>query len=995
MKLYAFTTPEISKHNGYLKIGETNGDIDKRVDQECHELNVKKEIVWHDAVITVRSHIDKMIHRYLVNQGFLIQQFDTTGQDTEWIKCTVADVEKAFAVVKQQLYNDEIQRQALCDKFYLEIRNWYYWTAKTGNDPYSVAEPEYTLRLIVRLLLCFFLQEKGIVPKELFDKTFIEQNLKEDEEYRYYNAILRNVFFHCLNTPIKERSEIEHKKLIKNIRNIKEQFAKIPFLNGGLFYEHEGDDFPLNHEHFFSELTTRTILELDGDYKVAGIIKILSQYQYKLSVDDLFDWEYAQTIDPEFIGKVFESLLACIDADTKENKRKTTGSFYTPCEIVDYMVSVALDAYLKNNIVKNNKVQNNNDDLLQCKVLDPACGSGAFPCGVMNEIIRRIDPDKQFSQQERYRKKLRILQNVIYGVDIQPMAVQITTLRMFLSLIQEVIPDKKKENYGIEPLPNLETKFICANALIGLEKEKQRFLVSPSIKIAVEMLKNNRDQYVTASTLQDKQRIQEYDEKLRRSFSKLLETETIFSHDIVEHLLKWNPYNQTQSAPFFDPQWMFGIAEGFDIVIGNPPYVSAPTMVKINPEGRKAIIDTNRFTTLYQKWDLYIPFMELGIQLLKENGLLTMIVPYPLTNQTYAKKMRELIVNNYNLIELVDLNGTKIFENATVSNCIPFILKSKPNKNCYISHINEQKKITHTFKQNYSNLVQDDKTSVWNLTKEKRKTNRHAKMNVLGDFCYISKGMVLNSDEQTAKGEFSKDDLISNIYDKIHCRKYIDAKDIERYSVKKIRYLEYNTERCPNKLSRPTFRELYEQPKLMFNRLGNLQVFLDNETRFLHSDSMFSAVLWKDLKGIENKSISASVKRYSKLSRKEMELLSETIDLRYLLGILNSKYASVLLVNLRGGDYHIYPEHLRNLPIPNISKTEQRPIITLVDQILSTKKKNPITNTSNLESQIDAIVFHLYDLTEEQMITALLSMPLVNESERRQIQTYYKDYKRK
>ncbi|MDR0704824.1 MAG: N-6 DNA methylase [Planctomycetaceae bacterium] len=991
MKLYAFTTSEISKHNGYLKIGETNGDVEKRVDQECHELNVQKEIVWRDAVITERSHIDKMIHRYLVNQGFQIQQFDTTGQDTKWVQCTVADVAKAFAIVKQQLYNDEIQRQNVCNEFYEKIRNWFYWTAKTGNGSpknltLSVAEPEYTLRLIVRLLLCFFLQDKGIIPKELFDKTFIEQNLKEDEEYRYYNAILRNLFFHCLNTPIRDRSEVEHKKLFKNIRNIKEQFQKVPFLNGGLFYEHSGDDLPLNHEHFFSELTTRYILELGGNYKVEGIIRILSQYQYKLSIDDLFDREYTQTVDPEFIGKVFESLLACIDANTQKNRRKTTGSFYTPREIVDYMVGKSLDAYLQNDSGK---------DLLQCKVLDPACGSGAFPCGVMNEIIRRIDPDKQFSQQERYRKKLKILQNVIYGVDIQPMAVQITTLRMFLSLIQEVIPDKKKENYGIEPLPNLETKFICANALIGLEKEKQRFLVSPSIKIAVEMLKNNRDQYVTASTLQDKQRIQEYDEKLRHSFSQLLETETIFSHDTVEHLLKWNPYNQTKASPFFDPQWMFGITDGFDIVIGNPPYVSAPTMVDTNPQGRQAVIDSKRFTTLYQKWDLYIPFMEFGLQLLKENGLLTMIVPYPLTNQTYAKKMRELIVNNYNLIEIVDLNGTKIFENATVSNCIPFILKSKPNKNCYISHINEQKKITHTFKQNYSNLVQDDKTSVWNLTKEKRETNRHSGMNVLGDFCYISVGMVLNADEKTARGEFTKDDLISETYDKIHCRKYIEAKDIERYVVKKIHYLEYNTERCPDKLRRPTFRELYELPKLMFNRLGNLQVFLDSETRFLHSDSMFSAILWKDLKEVDNKSISASVKRYSKHSRKEMELWSETIDLRYLLGILNSKYASVLLSNLRGGDYHIYPEHLRNLPVSKTSLNQQRFINSLVDQVLSMKKKNPMADTSDLESQIDAIVFLLYGLTESEMINVLLSMPLVSESERRRIQAHYKDYKRK
>jgi hypothetical protein len=390
-------------------------------------------------------------------------------------------------------------------------------------------------------------------------------------------------------------------------------------------------------------------------------------------------------------------------------------------------------------------------------------------------------------------------------------------------------------------------------------------------------------------------------------------------------------------------------------------------MVDTNQQGRQAIIDSKRFTTLCQKWDLYIPFMELGIQLLKENGLLTMIVPYPLTNQTYAKKMREFIINKCNLIELVDLNGTKIFENATVSNCIPFILKTTPNKKCYISHINEQKQIKHTFKQNYSDLVQDNKTSVWNLTKEKRKTNRHSDMNVLGDFCYISVGMVLNSDEQTAKGEFTKEDLISETYDKIHCRKYIEAKDIERYNVKNIRYLEYNTERCPDRLRRPTFRELYERPKLMFNRLGNLQVFLDSETKFLHSDSMFSAVLWKDLKGVDNKSISASVKRYSKHSRKEMELLSETMDLRYLLGILNSKYASVLLSNLRGGDYHIYPEHLRNLPIPKHSIDRRQSLIALVNQILSAKRKNPAADTLILETKIDRAVYELYGLNNAEI----------------------------
>ena len=389
-------------------------------------------------------------------------------------------------------------------------------------------------------------------------------------------------------------------------------------------------------------------------------------------------------------------------------------------------------------------------------------------------------------------------------------------------------------------------------------------------------------------------------------------------------------------------------------------------MVANNPKLRQAIIDTKKYTTLYQKWDLYIPFMELGLQLLKENGIFTMIVPYPLTNQTYGKKLRELIVNQYNLMEITDLNGTKIFDNATVSNCIPFVSKNEnKEKSCFISNINEQRQITRSFLQSFSDLIQDKDTVVWNLTVEKREPNRYSKMNVLGDFCYISKGMVLNADEKTAKGEFAKDDLISDIQDVVHCRKYIEAKDIERYRVKRVRYLEYDTNRCPKRLSRPTFRELYEQPKLIMNCLGIINVTLDEKEKFLHNHSLYCAVLWKNLKGVENKSISASVKRYSRLSRKDMEKLSKTLDLQFLLGILNSKYASVLLSSLRGGDYHIYPEHLRNLPIPVIPPEQQQPTIDLVNEILALKKENQ--PTEELEKEIDRLVYEFYELTEKEI----------------------------
>ncbi|MCL2120408.1 MAG: N-6 DNA methylase, partial [Planctomycetaceae bacterium] len=512
MKIYAYTTPDIAKHAGYLKIGETHGGVAERVKQQGHELNVKHEVVWHDAVITERVGIDKMIHRYLKDQGFPIQQFEATGYDTEWVRCDVADLKKAFDAVKKQLYSDEVARQALCDKFFLEIRNWYYWTVRTDDTPLFVTDPEAAIRLVVRLLFCYFLREKGLVPKELFDERFIHEHFRENEEYRYYHAVLRNLFFHCLNTPIKERRELEHKRLIKNVRRVKDQFDQIPFINGGLFNEQDGDKIPFRNEFFFAELQTRHIPALGGSYKVAGIIRILSQYRYKLTVDDLLDRDYAETVDPEFIGRVFESLLACIDADSSETRRKVTGSFYTPREVVDYMVNEALDAYLQNH-----------DDILECKILDPACGSGAFPCGIMNEIMRRFDPNKTLSPEERYRRKLEILHKVIYGVDIQPIAVQISLLRLFLSLIQEIVPDKRRENYGIKPLPNLETKFLCADSLIGLKNGRQRMLEFPAVREATKQLQETRRRYFMTSDVQAKQILRQDDETQRKILAILME----------------------------------------------------------------------------------------------------------------------------------------------------------------------------------------------------------------------------------------------------------------------------------------------------------------------------------------------------------------------------------------------------------------------------------------------------------------------------------------
>ncbi|MDR0390447.1 MAG: hypothetical protein LBH59_00955, partial [Planctomycetaceae bacterium] len=280
MKLYAYKINDIPRLQGFLKIGETTRNVQSRIKQQGHEIPIEKILVWENILVgTDRKNIDKMIIRYLAQQGCEVIQFDDTGENSEWVKCEKNDIELAFTKIKEQIHNED-KREKLSQKFYEELRNWYFWATEESKNP------DYTLRIIIRLLLCFFLREKGLVPACLFDENYIKENLKENE-YRYHKVIICNLFFYSLNTPKNERGELENRNLIKYYGKVKEQLHKnIPFLNGGLFTKHSNDDFPLNDDYFFSAPRTINLKELGGKYSVAGIICILSQYKYTLDETD-------------------------------------------------------------------------------------------------------------------------------------------------------------------------------------------------------------------------------------------------------------------------------------------------------------------------------------------------------------------------------------------------------------------------------------------------------------------------------------------------------------------------------------------------------------------------------------------------------------------------------------------------------------------------------------------------------------------------------------
>ncbi|WP_270582732.1 Eco57I restriction-modification methylase domain-containing protein [Bacteroides fragilis] len=819
---------------------------------------------------------------------------------------------------------------------------------------------DYVKKLLGRIVFLHFLQKKGWlgVPasKEWGegDRDFmlnIFKNANERQKENFLDDILEDLFTEGLDRNRSDQGDLYDTK-VEGFRN-----CRIPYLNGGLF---ERDILDKKPSHFPASYFN-------------GLLTMLSQYNFTIDENDPNDAEVG--VDPEMLGRIFENLL-------EDNKDK--GAFYTPKEIVQYMCRESLIAYLQTDMREEDKEcirqfvtthdasqlgelkEYIDQKLYDVKICDPAIGSGAFPMGLLRELFfcrSAIEPN---IVENAANIKRHIIQNNIYGVDIERGAVDIARLRFWLSLIV----DEKSP----EALPNLDFKIMQGNSLLEQYKgvdlstmTEKKIGAGESLTFFDSMLdvyrKNLRDK------LTEYYACPEHDKKmqLRKDIADIVKQELVeqgIHIDFEDMDLSANSQFFLWHTWFHDvfsrPSNRPSNGGGFDIAIGNPPYISAPTQIaspELN-EQRQRIVASKKYKSLNEKWDLYVPFMELGMQLLCPNGVFSMIVPYPLTNQKYGKKLRKMIVEEYRLLEIADLNGTKIFENATVSNCIPFIQNSQPEGELRITQIFEDKTIREVLSKSPKALKLDKKNYVWNLTEEERTGNRFANMNVLGDFCYISVGMVVNANEKDAQGAFKKEDLISDTYDAIHCRKYIEAKDIDKFQVKRVRYLEWNTERCPEKLRRPTFRELYDRPKLIMNCLGTINVTIDAEEHFLHNHSIYCAILWKDLKDVSNKSISSSVKKFSKHNREAMESLSEKVDLYYLLGILNSSMADQLLTDQRGGDYHIYPEHIRNLPIPVPQREIQNAIGEIAKQILLIRETN--TDYSELEEQLNNLVEALY-----------------------------------
>ena len=694
---------------------------------------------------------DTKRYTYLLGEGrgchTAIKQFGKLKES----KQALTDITEAFSV------------ETLTKQFYKDLFEWYQWAIDdstqvtfpnnitTEDDDRDDVEKK-VIRMITRIMFVWFIKQKDLVPNRIFDIEYLSTILKEFDPYsttvgNYYNAILQNLFFATLNRAIEDENGNTRKFATSTKRDIKtlyryaemfsisEQevinlFSEVPFLNGGLFECLDKTRYIDGVEqcYNFDGFSRNDARFADGRYKhravvpnilffepEKGLLSILSRYNF--TIEENSPEEQQVALDPELLGKVFENLLGAYNPETKETARNQSGSFYTPREIVNYMVDESLIAYLGNNDfvrslfsydftfdkAKSNEYLKIADKLKAVKILDPACGSGAFPMGLLNrmiDILERISPNEDI-----YELKLSVIENCLYGSDIQSIAAQITKLRFFISLICNCEKDASKQNFGIPTLPNLETNFVSANSLITKKKEDRQLdlFKSEEIESIKKELHQIRHLHFSAKSTSTKHRLREKDLALREELIELLSDENNFASDDAKQLAEWNPYDQNAVSPFFDPEWMFGVNNGFDIVIGNPPYIQLQ-----NNGGELAkLYEGCGYSTFARTGDIYCLFYERGWQLLKKGGHLCYITSNKWMRAGYGEKTRDFFANKTNPLLLIDFAGVKIFESATVDTNILLFSRSNNQHKTTCAITNRQNKDSV---KNLSDFVQQQDT---------------------------------------------------------------------------------------------------------------------------------------------------------------------------------------------------------------------------------------------------------------------------------------------
>ena len=964
-------------------------------------------------------------------------------------------------------------------------------TSKDDRDDIAIK----IIRLITRLLFVWFIKQKKLVPAEIFDETELNKILanfdpQSEKDGKYYNAILQNLFFATLNNEIDKRRFMSEpfqgkstsfgvKTLFRDSNKaswfkikpeeVIELFRKVPFMNCGLFEcldKYAKSDLGVENDLFLDGFSSRDSKQ-EGHYKyrafipnrlffaeehmenvtvedkgkkktdtisVMGIINLLKLYNF--TVQENTPAEVEVSLDPELLGQVFENLLAAYNPETKESARKSTGSFYTPRPIVEYMVNESLIAYLKTKVpsveedtwralisYEDKSFAITEDQrtailnaLYECKILDPACGSGAFPMGMLQQMVhitRKLD-----SEFDPYQTKLRIINNCIYGSDIQPIAMLISKLRFFISLICEQDESRinysdLENNYGIDTLPNLETKFVAANSLLTadihnyadddwtqdatliklkndlLAIRKSHFMVRTQTtklrKREEDRLKREEIQnYILQSTTQpDPIKIQMYEARINhlnaerdlykgeKIVEEIVDTQAslfdeaqpqVVRKDInkihrdridseikglqqaiakeqnkrnpvgfnaaIQQITDWNPYDQLKAAPFFDPDWMFGITDGFDIVIGNPPYFQVS----------KGIYSATQFPYSEGKdtgkQNMYKLFVEHSYNSAKEEGIACMIVQSSLMCDMSSKYTRELLLRHSCLEQMIEFPKTaptpagQVFASVCQGTCIYLLRKSEPANYAFMLSVNNDCTTLQTMQKEM--ILQDaliefypEDYAIPLLNKDEFNVLKRIKANSIR----LNDVII-----EVAQGDMnlttSKDEITSN-----------------RTSVKLLRGRHISSYYTDYEAVDEYIRRGFKHESVQLNK----------SVQYIVCQEISGTV---DPRRIHTALTNTSEAFLCGHTINKIRL-QETKWNYYIIGLLNSTLMDWVFRKTSSNN-HVGGYELKQLPI--IMAEDRKPIEKIVKAIIAAKEQNPNADTSKFESQLDNEVYALYGI---------------------------------
>ena len=858
---------------------------------------------------------------------------------------------------KDQFIRKELS--APCSEIFNQFIECY-----TTTENAEKAVRNYVKKLMGRLVFVQFLQKKGWlgIPVERDgwnggDIRFLQNlfaNANEEERNDFIDKVLEDVLFYAFNT--KESDRKIRNKLLKQY--------KFPFLNGGLF-EMDGDDklkFILPAEAFSNGNSEIANTERLNPYNknwtkkrkpyfnkdACGLLDFFDRYNFTIDENDPTDAEVS--VDPEMLGKIFENLL-------EDNKDK--GAYYTPKEIVKYMVSESLIAYLDHSgkdasiraFVLTQKASDFdekkrsflNEKLSKIKICDPAIGSGAFPMGILNTLVkcRLALSDLPDEKNALANFKRHIIQNNIYGVDIEKGAVDIARLRFWLSL---VVDEEKPE-----ALPNLDFKIMQGNSLLecyeGIDLssvasgEKKRGPTKSGSQVslvfdeaeAMKQIQKDLKSYYRTQEHGEKNSLKKAINEGVKNYLKFIAPEKrkeIDAMDIPNNkFFLWHTY-------FYD---VFK-QDGFDIVIGNPPYIDSESMANQGLDWERKILQKN-YPNLSGNWDIYMAFFELSLHIGK-------IVSFITPDKWLSKPFGEVFRKNQmcNRLSLIAKAGNNVFDNVTVDAIITLF---KPNEN--------RTTFAQFVKKNEVEIIASE-----NISKIEKP--------YLIDYLFSNNIRLINKIESVefriknyaecenacATSDFYKvKDLIEeNASPNLkEFYKLINTGTIEKYHNKwKEKEITYGgkysypvvSKRKFNSLLGKSYTQRASQSKIIFKGLNLLDGCLDENASIIPGKST-------------------------------LVLCSHNINLlKFLLGFLNSKlplfyiktkYASSSYC----GGITFTKDMINDFPIPSMDERQQQPIIDLVNKILAAKQATPKADSSDLESQIDEHVFKMFALTESEI----------------------------